>query len=376
MYREPQHVVFYCINGMGVGHATRLLAIAREYRSQRSEEGIADDIVFVTSSDGDQRLQEAGFPVFKVPSVQAISRVGRLCKRYQSVARRVLTATLEALAPDVLVLDGAPGGSFGELLPSPDWDVLDVCRHLVYVYRPVKAAVAQKISFGALFERFDRIIVPEVFTTQESLPSELCGLSNVVTVGPIISFDQAHKRDKVDLRRELGIPLDKYVVYVSTGGGGHSDAEAQLTSICQVILQMTDVYGVVACGPLYKGRFIESPALNWRVETSGAKLMGASDVAVSAAGANSFNELMMLGIPTVFVPLITPSDDQYARAERARRAGAAELITLSSVPADLPVVLTAWRDPSAREQLAKRARQMIPENGCREAARVLLQLAR
>ena len=102
--------------------------------------------------------------------------------------------------------------------------------------------------------------------------------------------------------------------------------------------------------------------------------MAASDVAISGAGCNSFNELMHLGVPTIFVPMTTKADDQHARALRAQIAGAGMVITPQEISGLIPPTLKTWRDSTVRETLSNNARRLVPHNGSEAAGKALLDL--
>ena len=80
---------------------------------------------------------------------------------------------------------------------------------------------------------------------------------------------------------------------------------------------------LVGAGPLYRGRPLFGPRIAWQTQTGTAELLGGCDLAVCAAGYNSYNELMLAGVPTIFLPQEKVADEQDRRAESAERAGAA-----------------------------------------------------
>jgi UDP:flavonoid glycosyltransferase YjiC (YdhE family) len=102
--------------------------------------------------------------------------------------------------------------------------------------------------------------------------------------------------------------------------------------------------------------------------------MGAFDIAVSAAGYNSFNELMHFGVPTVFLPQEKWADDQKARAERAARVGAAVVLDSEADGRALQQIIERFRDPARRLAASRSARNLVPRNHACEAASALLRL--
>ena len=59
-------LLFYAINGTGLGHLTRLLAVARSCRELLDALEQEADIRFLTSSEASEVVWD--FPVYKLPS--------------------------------------------------------------------------------------------------------------------------------------------------------------------------------------------------------------------------------------------------------------------------------------------------------------------
>ena len=73
---QPLRIVCYAINGAGVGHLTRLVAIARWLRRYTTALGEPAEIWFLTSSEATKLLFDEGFAAFKLPSKTAIGSAG------------------------------------------------------------------------------------------------------------------------------------------------------------------------------------------------------------------------------------------------------------------------------------------------------------
>jgi UDP:flavonoid glycosyltransferase YjiC (YdhE family) len=135
-----------------------------------------------------------------------------------------------------------------------------------------------------------------------------------------------------------------------------------------------ELHLVIGAGPLYRGRCIYGDRVTWLGNGSAAEFMAAFDLAVSAAGYNSFNELMHFGVPTIFLPQEKWADDQQARAERAARAGAAVALDSGTKGPALRQVVEGFRDPAQRLSASRAARNLVPRNHACEAASALLNL--
>jgi hypothetical protein len=176
-------------------------------------------------------------------------------------------------------------------------------------------------------------------------------------------------------RAALGLSLDARVVYLSAGGGGDVNAERQIEWGLEALLGIApEVEIVVGAGPLYRGKVRRNPRVTWLVNESSAELAHAFDVAVTAAGYNSFVELMHAGVPSVFIPQQKIADDQRLRAERSVVKGAARLVDSSDEPAVLARAVLDLLEPRERERASLAARALVPRNAARTAAAELLRL--
>jgi UDP-N-acetylglucosamine:LPS N-acetylglucosamine transferase len=105
-----------------------------------------------------------------------------------------------------------------------------------------------------------------------------------------------------------------------------------------------------------------------------SQYFNAFDFSISAAGYNTFHEVMAFGLPTIFIGNRHEAiDDQVARAQFAQDAGAAlelgedELFQLRSV-------CDVLFDPRAREVLRENSRKLARPNGAAAAADAIAEL--
>ncbi len=372
MSMQTVRVLNYAINGLGVGHVTRLRSISRWLRRLSEENNCRMEILFITSSEADVLLFQDGFPVFKIPSRTIIKEATRSPEHFEQAARECVWAILEAMRPDLLIVDTAPAGSFGEFLPFPGMDAFELCRHKAFIYRPMKSSAALKGNFQKTLERYDLILVPE-YSGNSTIHVPDPVVTRVDWCGPIVSLDRSELLDRESALRSLGIKESGFQVYISTGGGGHEESERRLHDVCAALADVRDAQLLVAAGPLYRGSRVSLPNLAWLDTRGMASHLAAVDIAVSAAGYNSFNELMFAGIPTVFLPLDTPADDQWERARRAETTGAG-LVLSEPFGKPLREVIDLWRDGGRRIAASRAARQLVPENCARVAADRLFRL--
>jgi UDP:flavonoid glycosyltransferase YjiC (YdhE family) len=97
----------------------------------------------------------------------------------------------------------------------------------------------------------------------------------------------------------------------------------------------------------------------------------AFDFAVSAAGYNSFHELISFGVPSVFLPNEnTAYDDQVTRVRYAADLGAARWSPDPTSTESLEAIL----DPVVQKALSERCLELSPPNGAQAAANWVAEL--
>ncbi len=353
-------LLFYAVNGLGLGHVTRLLAIARQVRARCP----GAQILFVTASEADSVIYKEGFAALKLPS-KTIAGATRL--RPQTYAKLVQTVTWNAVAafnPAALIVDTFPAGAMQELLPLLRWEM-----RRVFVYRVQQPEKASDPYFQNTLGLYDLALIPHPFGSQEiPLPPETPG----VWTGDILirTRDEALPRDEA--RARLGLPLDGRVLYVTFGGGGDAELHASL-AVAFDALGDSDWTLAVAAAPLDPRARPTLPAnACWVSDYPMAECFNAFDGAISAAGYNSVAEILHHGLPAVLLPFARGVDDQFARVREAVDAGAALTCLLEA---------NALREAAARlaeaaiaEGLRERAQALVAGDGAAKAAEAILGL--
>lgn len=364
-------VVNYAVNGSGAGHLTRLCAISRWLRRYAEYLGLRLEIYFLTSSEADSLLFHERFASFKLPSKTAVGEAGIDKLAYLALAKQWVWHSLGLLRPDLLVVDTFPSGSFGELLSA-----LDLCRCKVFIHRPVKDDFAGRPDFQSMLPLYDLLLVPEHQATWAvRVPPAL--RRRTVYTGPVMSRERAELLPREAARQALGVPGEERVVYVSAGGGGDPGAERDLQAVCAALRgpgAPPGLHLVVGAGPLYRGRPLRGPGLTWLTDAGAAELMAGVDVAVCAAGYNTFHELMHAGVPAVFLPQEKVADEQGRRAALAVGAGAGVMLASSGDAPALQAAVAGLLEPAARAAAAAAAQALSPKNHARDAAAALLRL--
>ncbi len=363
---KVRRVVFYAVNGAGMGHITRLLAVARWMRRYLAVlEERPPEILFLSSSEATGVLLEAGFASFKVPSKTVVRQAGMDMLEYRRLARHFIWQTLGVLSPDLLVVDTFPSGSFDELL-----QVLDGPFRKAFILRRVKPEYARRPIYRAALGLYPTVVVPHAPEVFDHQPPPGVEAGRVAFSGEVLSFEPDEVLGRAEARRRLGVPPEATLIYVSAGGGGDPGSEAALERLVAAIQALPGAWALVGAGPLYSGRRLGGERVVWFTDPQVSRYFGACDAAISAGGYNTFHELLLARVPALFFAQEKVADDQGERIARAAQAGACvELRDLDDIQ-DIHRSLQAAMEGRAAMQAAQAA--LLPDNGAARCARALL----
>jgi UDP-N-acetylglucosamine:LPS N-acetylglucosamine transferase len=102
-----------------------------------------------------------------------------------------------------------------------------------------------------------------------------------------------------------------------------------------------------------------------------ARYFQAFDFAVSAAGYNTYHDVLCTGLPSIFVPDDhVMMDDQGARA-RFAESGSAAIVPTPFTAATFKTALSEMLDPQTRRQLRAGCRKLAVPNGAGAAAQLI-----
>ncbi len=361
--KHPLRIVNYAVNGLGLGHLTRLCAVSRHIRRIASSAGIASEISFLTSSESDALCYAHGFASFKIPSKNSVAQTRIAPHRYRKMAKQWIWNAVNVLSPDILVVDTFPSGSFNEL-----YDILDFGQRNVFMYRAVKAEIAEHSSFQSVLRAYHRIIVPSEHGATAPLVPDECR-DRVSSVGEILIRSNNEIADRYTARRQLDIPQDATVIYCTVGGGGDANAEQLLQLFRDLAARNPDYIFVIGAGPLYRGAEVHAANIRWTQRLLMMEFFNAFDCALTAGGFNSVNELLHCGIPCLFLPQERKYDDQFLRAQQHADKGAGLLATsmeVQSLTSQLQTIL------GRRDEMSFNACRAVPRNHAIDAAKEIL----
>lgn len=349
-------VVFYPTNGVGLGHVTRLLAVARRLPSSLEP-------VFLTPCHALAVIEHAGY------RTEYVAEAAQDETDPQDQARAMTPRLLAALRhydPAGIVFDGN----------VPREALLAACAQVdaptIWVRRGMWRADPALDRHPALSRFFDAVIEPGEAAAAMDSGATARARDGAITVPPVMLLDRRDLLPPAAARAALELAGDRPTALVQLGSGHNNDIDGHLDRLVEAAaslgVQLVVAEWLIRQNP-YRRRGLRTLAA-----FPNARYLRAFDLAVSAAGYNSFHELLHLGVPTLFLPNDHQQvDDQRARAAWAETAGAAVCVPRGAEHA-LKGYLTALLEPDFRRQLARRARAACAVNGAAMAAAAVEQV--
>lgn len=353
-------ILFYAVNGLGLGHVTRLLAIADALRKERPEA----QVLFITTSEADAVIAREGFAAVKLPSKNLAGQSRLQPGVYMKLAHTVVVNTVAAFNPAILVADTFPAGAVQELLPTLSW-----AMRRVFVFRAQHAERARDVFFQSALARYDLCLIPHAEGSEDvPIPDSV----RSVWTGDIFLRERSQAWSREKARFYLGLPQNAKILYVAFGGGGDEEFVNALASTVAAAEGIGWTLAV-ADAPLARANLPACSDRLFRVSHYPmAECFFAFDAAVSAAGYNTVNELMHFGIPSILIPFPRGFDDQFARVRRLVEAGAAIASDLDPTP--LRAALDRLADERIAGALRAKAESLVPQSGAPRAAQEILSL--
>lgn len=355
--RRQGPILFLSSNGVGIGHLTRLLAIARQI-------GPAAPVVFATQAQAVGVVESFGYPVDYIPSPGA---VGGDFARWDDWFAAHLAMILDRHDPAIVVYDGnhPSDGLIRAVAARRD------CR-LVWIRRAMWGRTTSDAMHNARW--CDLVIEPGELAASYDTGITTTRRDEATHVAPIRLLDPGDLLPREEAAGHIGLDPSRPAVLLQLGSGYQRDL---LSMLDQIIRELASQPRLQVCVAEWVNGTI--PLTLWPEVTvlRGFPLtqyIRAFDFCISAAGYNSFHELVGCSVPTIFVANRHPSmDDQYARARFAQDHAAAFELSEHDLH-DLPALITMMMQPPARRYLSDRCSRLAQGNGAAEAARALLDL--
>lgn len=358
-------ILFYTVNGKGLGHLMRALAIARAVVRAAPE----SRILFLTSCEDPGVVWREGFHYVKVPAPEAMPALGLGRAGHRDLVHRLVRTTFANFRPDILVVDSFAYGSVGELrqVLNGVWRRVLV-SNLFLLLRDV-------VRYRESVARYELLVYP--FTEAEAAghPALEGVQTPIVYAGPIAGIARDDLLAREEARSALGLPEDGPIVLVATGGGGGASVAPVLDRVFAAITLLPDLAFAILDPPLARWT---SP-VRWRPNlrivrrVPIAPYLAAFDAAVSTAGMNSGTELTVAGVPTVWQPLGAPSNDQEKNVARWTERGIG-IVPTGDDPRALADAIRRVLEPVEAAAIRRAMAEAARTDGAAAAAAAILGL--
>lgn len=350
-WRARPRLLLISSNGTGMGHLMRLMAYGR--RATDFEPHV------LSLSQGVGAVAELGMPFEYVPSAGAL---GMSPRNWQQIFTERVGASLERIRPSLVVFDGTwPYAGIERLrstYPHPTWIW---SRRGMWREDRSGEQLAKAVWFDEVLEPGDFASPADTGPTA-SAPA--------IRVPPVTLLDAEDLLPRNVARRKLGLPPEGRLALVSFSGGAVDDVTSDTAAAIAACRNLG--LGVCVTRSVVSPHVALPPDVHVVSPIPLATYQRAFDVAVSAAGYNSFHELLRFGTPTLFVPKRNSSlDDQERRARWASEQGwchYAIRVTESGTREALADLLARG------QQMVAKVAQQDPGNGAADAARLLAEI--
>jgi UDP-N-acetylglucosamine:LPS N-acetylglucosamine transferase len=348
---SPRRKVLFFSRGLGMGHATRDVAIAQTLQSLAPDV----EVTFASYARGLPMLRNAGYAPIDLglpPQGQNNQRLLRIGQVIQEQRPHLVVSDEELLALPLARLHG--------VLPVliTNWLIEE-----------------QRYSEADYMNSAAVVIFPD-FADSFALPTSLhCP---VIFVGPIVRPFLHSLQERDEIRATLGVGKETRVLCVITGGNLPDDlhfVEASLAAFqaldrdSHLIMLAGELKETIAAKMAHSARIIlEDYAFD------ADQYVIASDLVVCRGGHNTLWELARLGIPSISVP---PSPQVnlvgMVYAENMERRGTTVTIKEPDLtPERLHQAITDILSTERRCVMAGRGRDLTRATGEEQAAQVIL----
>jgi UDP:flavonoid glycosyltransferase YjiC (YdhE family) len=411
----PSTRVLYVSGSVGLGHALRDLAIARELR--RLDPGV--EIAWLAGDPARKVIAEAGETLLPESDTYgdettvaedaakgfSFNLLGRFALRAQSAFERTL-ATFEEVSDrypyDLLIGDETYEIDMAlvkrpELKKAPFVMIYDFVGMDAMSRNPLERLIAYRVNWawggGPRAKPPTRQDLSLFIGEPEDVADKRFGflLPNrreyarryYHFVGYTFPFDPADYTDKKKVRSALGYDEKRPLIVCSVGG---TAIGADLLRLCaasypRIQEHASDVRMVLVCGPRIDPADVLAPS---GVEVRGYvprlyEHLAACDVAIVQGGGTTTLELTALRTPFIYFPLEGHFEQNLIVAERLARHGAGQRMGYSeTTPESLAKAVTGLIDrkaswPSIPTDGARRAAELIKERGGVKSAAGLAQ---
>ena len=311
--KTTKNVVCFSTNGSGIGHLTRVMAVAKR---------LGDNVqpIIVTTSKAIKWVEQEEFFVEHIPDIRGIMAEPNGWNDF--LYRRLF---------DILSFYNAEGFVFDGNFPYQGVvDLLVDMEHLKTFW--IRRGMWKEDSGGsaekalAREKYFDYVIQPTDFAQSKDKGRKFRRSQKLKEVAPIVYLDSAELIANPEAKQKLGLNPNKKSVFIQLGSGNYVDVTPSYKCSIEHLKSYPDVEIVLGKSPIANDNFAEDPQIVIVEAYPISKYFNAFDFMISATGYNTFHECMTFGLPTIFIPVVgalTPGtlEDTKPRATFAESLG-------------------------------------------------------
>ena len=357
LFSPNNTVVMFPTNGVGFGHFTRMLALAKQMKKADN----TLEIIFFTTMPTLHLLKPYGIAAHHISGPKYFDRLDSA--DWNALVEEELTICLETHQPKMFIFDGAfpYRGMLRTINNRP--------MRKVWVRRGMFRKDAANIPVDSI-EHFDILVrpgdsAPPESTIEQDIPIEQLHCNPIL----FANKDELHPREH--LRGQLGIPEDATVVYVQLGAGEINDIESDLDLSIRLLSAYEEVYIVIGESMIGSRLNITGERIRTLRDFPNSLYFNSFDFAIMAGGYNSYHEAIAFQLPTICIPnKNTGMDDQVARAMIAGDAGAM-LVVEDANEEELASAIESMLNSNKRDEIIAAAEKLGKENGADELVKHL-----
>jgi len=355
-------LVVFPTNGVGFGHFTRILAIAKRIRERDPEM----EIIFFTTMPTLHILKEqGGFVAYHIPGRKNFKNMD--AKTWNALTEEFMESVFAIHRPSSFIFDGS--FPYRGMLNS-----IDNHENMkkFWLRRGTLKKEISKTPRNSI-NTFDFIIRPKD-SVEYDLSSEEEYNSDLITCNPILLLEKDELMEREDACARLGVPTDSVIVYVQLGAGNINNIDSEISMTLDILNNYEDVYIVLGESMIGDRLKVTGGRIRIIRDYPNSKFFKAFDFAIMAAGYNSFHEAVQFSLPTIFYPnMDTGQDDQLARAGVAEKVGAM-VVLRKRTRNKISAAIERLYDNDVRLRMKKNAAVLHTENGADQIAKQILEI--
>ena len=222
---------------------------------------------------------------------------------------------------------------------------------------------------------FDAVVEPRDLAERFDRGLTAQSRSRTRLVDPIRLLDESDLLSRRRARHALGIGSTRPAVLLQLGAGNNYDYAPLRQSAIAVLRERYDADVRVAEWPIAEEPLELPEGVRSISEFPLSRYLRAFDLVISAVGYNSFHELLLAGVPTIFVPNEHPQqDDQLARARFVEHEDLGACVRAREIYR-LSACIERLLAPGERRRIARRCATLERVNGAVEFAGLIEEMA-